>query len=310
MPSIEAFSRFETPKEELFNFLLKSSNLSRYISPFFTLEKINCKNSNIDQNTYFIQKFALLGSVEIFYKVKEIINNEKISYGFEGLTKGSHDIQLASTEKNSCILREKIDVSLFNDLNLMPIDLLISFLFHLDVCIKQLRLKSIIYKDLKIPLLNNLSNVRSYIVIDANIESINSFFEDLNKLALWISPYLKLEKLESGENIKRFSLNFAAPLSPSIVCSLESQEKNKIQINFEGFLFKGKNTWSVLPLEKQFLIENSLEMEHIAFFMDFIWIILGNTLIKGELASWNKRLKEVAERTNLSKYLEVALKPA
>ena len=245
----------------------------------------------------------------MFYKVKEIVENEKISYTFEGLTRGTHNIQLASTGKNSCVLREKVDVSLFNEFNLMPIDLFLSLFFHLDTCIKQLRLKSIIYKDLKIPLLNDLSNIRSYIVIDANLESINSFFEDLNKLALWISPYLKLEKLESQDNIKRFLLNFTGSPFPSIECTLLSQEKNKIQISFENLFFKGKNTWSVLPVEKQFIIENSLEMEHVAFFMEFLWIILGNTVIKGELTNWNKRLKEVAEKTNLSQYLELSLNP-
>ena len=309
MPSIEVISRFEVPKEDFFNFLLKSNNISRYISPFFTLEKISSKNSNIDLDTYFIQKFALLDSLQIYYKVKDIIQNEKISYSFDGLIKGTHNIQLANTG-NSCVLRENIDVSLHNELNLMPINLFLSLFFQLDTCIKQLRLKSILYKELKIPLLNDLSNIRSYIVIDANLESINSFFEDLNKLALWLSPYLKLEKLESEDHTKNFLLSFIPPLFPSIRCTLENQEKNKIKINFENMFLKGKNIWSVLPIEKQFIIENSLEMEHIAFFMEFLWLILGNTLVKHELENWNKRLKEVAEKTNLSQHLELSLRPA
>ena len=36
------------------------------------------------------------------------------------------------------------------------------------------------------------------------------------------------------------------------------------------------------------------------------WFILGNTLIKTELNDWNKRLKEIAEKTKLSKHLDLA----
>lgn len=308
MPSIELFSRFELTKEEVFNYLLKSQNISRYLSPFFTLETIQSKNSKIDLETSYIQKSVFLDSLQILYKIKEIVPDNKISYSLEGLIKGTQNIQLVSIE-NSCILRDKIDVSLYNQFNLLPINILISIFFYLDTCIKHLRLKSIIYKDLGISkeiASNEFSKIRSYIVIDADFNGVNSLFEDFNKLTLWVSPYLKLKK----QNENNFLISFSMPLLPTFSCKINHSNPNKVEISFSNTLIKGKNIWSILPCENELIIENTIELEQITFYLNILWLILGNTLLRNELRHWNKRLKEVAEKTNLSRHLETCLNQA
>lgn len=304
MPSIETFSRFELTKEEVFSYILKSQNISRYLSPFFTLETVNSKNLNIDLETSYIQKSVFFDPLQLFYKVKEITPDNKIAYNIEGLIKGTQNIQLISDE-DSCILREKTDVYLYNQFNLLPINILISFFFYIDSCIKHLRLKNTIYKDLGIQkslALNEFSKIRSYIVIDSNFDDVNSLFEDLNKLALWVSPYLKLNK----EDESHFSISFSIPLLPSLSCEINHSKKNKIEITFLNGFIKGRNTWSLLPCDKELIVENTIELEQITAYLNLIWLLLGNTLVKNELYNWNKRLKEVVEKTNLSKHLELA----
>lgn len=306
MSSIELFSRFELTKEEVFNYLLKTQNISRYLSPFFNLESIQSNGAKIDLETYYIQKSVFLDSLQLFYKVSEIVPDNKISYSLNGLIKGTEKIHLVSVE-NSCIMRDKIDVSLFNEFNLLPINILISIFFYIDTCIKHIRLKSIIYKDLgvtKETAKNEFSKIRSYIVIDSDFNSVNSLFEDFNKLALWVSPYLKLKKL----NENNFSISFAFPLLPIFSCEINHSKSNKIEISFSNSFIQGKNTWSILPCENELIIENTIELEHLVFYLNALWLILGNTLIKNELYNWNKRLKEVVEKTNLSKHLEMCFK--
>ena len=227
---------------------------------------------------------------------------------FEGLIKGTKEIDLISD--GACtILKEKYDVSLYNQFSLIPIDFLISILFSLDSNIKHLRLKNIIYKDLSIPKQKSAGSslsIRSYITIDSNIESINSFFEDLNKLALWISPYLKLDKY----NNDLFSINFILPIFPDLSCTINTSIKNKVEIDFSNSVIKGKNIWSAFKTDHQLVVENRVELEKISMYLNLIWLILGNTLIKQELNNLNLRLKEVAEKTYLSQYLEASLKTA
>ncbi len=136
-----------------------------------------------------------------------------------------------------------------------------------------------------------------------------SLFDDLQKLSLWLSPLLNIKVNENNKDIKEdnvFSLSFVLPFLPELNCRIEKKEDKKIKILFTNSFLKGYNTWSFIPFENKLIIENTIEIEEILTYLKLIWVILGNTLIKTELHEWNKRLKEVAEKTNLRKHLEVA----
>lgn len=312
MSSIDIFTRIELPQEEVFKYLLNSHTLSRCASPFFKLENLSCSNSKIDLETCFSQKCALLDILQFFYRVKEIKPTEKILFQFDGLIKGLQCINLIKDE-NSCILKESIEFSLYNQFSLPILDLLLSILFYFDTLIKHLRLKNTIYKENLVSkkgnILKGLTAIRSYIIINANINEITSLFEDLNKFVLWISPLVKIKILNDKNDFKEgqeFSMEFLVPLLPGFYCTINKKDSNKIIISFSSSILKGKNIWTILPLENQYLIENTIEIDEALAYLKLIWMIIGNTFIKDELNNWNKRLKEVAEKTNLSKFLDLA----
>lgn len=312
MSVIDIFSRIELPKEEVFKYLSNSSTISRCSSPFFNLKNLRCKSQTIDLDTHFTQECVFSELLQLFFNVKEIIPNKKITYQFEGLIKGSQNISLIEDEK-SCILKESIEFYLFNQFSLSVIDLFLSVFFYLDTFIKHLRLKSILYKDnpgiKNQSILKDFSTIRSYIEIDADTNSIMSLFDDLHKLSLWISPFIKVDIRKNHKEIKEgevFSVSFIVPFLSALNCIVEKKEDKKIKILFTNSLLKGNNTWTILPDEKKFLIENSIEIEEIMTFLKLGWFVLGNTLLKSELNDWNKRLKEIVEKTNLRKHLDLA----
>ena len=304
MSDINIFSRIELPKNEVFKYLSNSHTISRCTSPFFKLKNLRCKNQTIDLDTHFTQESVFLEFLQLFFNVKEIIPDKKITYQFEGLIKGIQSINLIEDE-NSCILKESIEFYLFNQFNLPVIDLILSVFFYLDTFIKHLRLKSIIHKDnpgiKNLSVLKDFSTIRSYIEIDADVTNIMSLFDDLQKLSLWISPLIKIDIKE-----KRFIL----PFLPALDFRIEKKDSKKLKISFATSILKGNNTWTILPNENKFLIENSIEIEEIMTYLKLGWFILGNTLIKHELNDWNKRLKEIAQKTQLSKYLETTVSKA
>ena len=305
MASTDIFSKLSISSEEVFKYLVNSHIILRCASPFFKLENFSCTNSKIDKDTYFVQKCVLSDLLQLFFKVKEIIPNKKIVFEFEGLIKGTQSIYLIENE-GECILREKLEFSTYNQFNLPILNFILSIFFYIDSFIKHLRLKNILYKEkgIKVPL-KSYSTIRSYIIIDADIKAISSLFEDLNKLAVWISPFLKIDVSEKNKECHEFSTSLLLPFLPSIHCKVNKKESNKIIISFSNSLFKGKNTWSILPCENEFLIENTIELDEALMYLKLAWYLLGNTVIKNELRNWNKRLKEISEKTNLLKLIEL-----
>ena len=313
MPSIDIFTRIELPQEKVFNYLLDSHTLSRCASPLFKLENLSCSNSKIDLETCFSQKCVLLDILQLFYSVKEITPDEKILFEFNGLIKGSQSINLIKDE-NSCILKETIEFSLYNQFSLPILDLILLLLFYFDTFIKHLRLKNTVYKENLAGKRENLSKeftaIRSYIIINANINEITSLFEDLNKFALWVSPFVKIKTLNNKNNSKEeqeFSMELLLPLLPGFYCKINKTDSNKIIISFSNSILKGRNIWTILPLKNQYLIENTIEIDETLAYLKLIWTLIGNTFIKDELNNWNKRLKEVVERSNLSRSLDLAI---
>ena len=309
---IDIFSRIELPKEEVFKYLVNSNTISRCVSPFFKLKNLRCKNQTIDLDTHFIQENVFSELLQLFFNVKEIVQNKKITYQFEGLIKGTQSINLIE-DGDICILKESIEFYLFNQFNFPILDLILSAFFYTDTFIRHLRLKSIIYKEKpgikNQNIINDFSTTRSYIETDADINSIISLFDDLQKLSLWISPLVKINIKENHEEVKEgevFSISFILPFLPALNCRIEKKDSKKLKISFTNSMLKGNNTWTIFPNENKFLIENSIEIEEIMTYLKLGWFILGNTLIKTELNDWNKRLKEIAEKTKLSKHLDLA----
>lgn len=295
MGYIEIFSRIDISPKEIYKYLISLDNFPRYISPFFKLENLHSSNSKLDENSSFTQKCAFLDLLQLFFKIKEIVPDKKIVYQFEGLIKGTNTIFLIEDE-NSCILRERLDFSLYNQFDLPLLNLLLSFFFQLDISIKHLRLKNIISKDIGIKQQDYLlqyNTIRSYIAIDTNKETIFSLFDDLHKLSLWISPFI---------GIKNFCLFL--PFFPEFQCKITKKQEDKIIISFTSPVLSGYNIWSMLPCENQLIIENAIQLESILPYLNLIWLVLGNTVIKHELNNWNKTLKEIAQKANFSKYLE------
>lgn len=309
MGYIEIFSRIDISPKEIYKHLISLDNFPRYISPFFKLENLHSSNSKLDENSFFTQKCAFLDLLQLFFKIKEIVPDKKIVYQFEGLIKGTNTIFLIEDE-NSCILRERFDFSLYNQFDLPLLNLLLSFFFQLDISIKHLRLKNIISKDIGIkqqdyPLQYN--TIRSYIAIDTKKETIVSFFDDLHKLSLWISPFMEIKNLNCEQE---FQACLFLPFFPDFQCKITKKEKDKIIISFSSPVLSGYNIWSMLPCENQLIIENAIQLESILPYLNLIWLVLGNTVIKHELNNWNKTLKEIAQKANLSKYLDLAAKQA
>ena len=306
MSAIDIFSKIELPKEKVFEHLLKPNTIMRCVSPFFRLENLNCNNSMINLETTFNQKSILFDQINFFYKVRDIVPNEKIVFEFLGLIKGTQTIYLIEDNGN-CILREKFEFSLYNQFNFSALDILLSFFFYIDSSVRNLRLKSILYKDSGVKgykLLNNLLAVRSYIIIDAQRDVISSLFENINKFALWLSPFFSVKNESEDYQLttgKEFTLTFFLPILPELSCKVTRKDENKIIISFSNLLLSGKNIFSVFLCDKELVIENSIELEQIETYLKLIWLVLGNTLIKQELNNWNKRLKEIAQKSNLYK---------
>lgn len=310
MSAIDIFSRIEIPKDEVFKYLSNLSTLSRITSPLFKLENLNSTGSKIDQSTSFSQKCVFMDLLQLFFSTKEIIPSKKILFQFDGLIKGTQCIYLIEDE-NSCIIKEKLEFSLFNQFNFPIVDFLLTLLFYFDTCVKHFILRSIIYKDTGFQKPDNYySVIRSYITIEANNKAISSFFEDLNKFSVWLSPFLMIEtqnQREACEEEKEFILKSFLGLLPTLSCRINKKCLDKVVISFSSPLLKGRNTWSIFPCENEFVIQNTIELDYISVYLKMVWPIIGNLLIRSELNSWNKRLKEVVEKTNLSRFFELSL---
>ncbi len=306
MTTIDIFSRIELPSEQVFNYLLNPHTLYRCSSPFFQVENFNLENSKINTNSSFSQKCVFLDILQLYYNAKEIIPNEKLSYEFNGLIKGSQIANLISDGK-SCILKEQLSFSLYNDFNFPIVNILLSILFYMDIFIKHLRLKSLLYKECsngrnKKSIFGDFGTIRSYIVIESDLGSILSLFEDLNKFSLWLPNLLQFStsKNNKANDSNEFCLEFLLPILPKLSCKITKEESNKITISFSNPLFSGKNIWAIFPCENKFVIENTIEIDEIIEYIKLFWILIGNTLIKYELGEWNKRLKEVVGRKGVT----------
>lgn len=311
MAIIDIFSKIQLPINEVFSHYTNLNNFSRCTTPFFKLENLSCSNSKIDNETFFTQKCTLLELLQLFYKVKEIHQNQKIIFEFNGLLKGTDCIHFIDDE-NACIIRERLQFSLYNQFNLPLLDLVLSILFYIDTLIKHLRFKKAIYcqKGIKKEdILKEYSTIRSFISINATIDTISSFFDDLNKFSAWLSPLLKIESTTSNEEFKEgneFNLTFFIPFIPAFKCNIRQKDKRKIIISFENTIIKGKNIWSILPCEEELIIENTIELDYVLNYLKPILLLLSTTLVRNEINNWNKRLKEIAEKTNLTSVLDLS----
>ena len=310
MAAIDIFSRIELPQKEVFKHFLEANTFKRCVSPFFTIENFTSNNSTIDTGTYFSLKCALLEIFQFYVTVKEIIPDKKIVFDLNGLIKGTQTIYFIEKGENSTILREKFEFSLYNQFNLPLLSLILSIFFYIDACIKHFRFKNILYKDIQLTANQKKNNfkdlfaIRSYIVVEADINEISALFQDLNKFSLWLSPFLKIEPLSEKNEFKQgkeFLLTFALPVLGSFQCRINKNELNKIEISFSNPILNGINTWSFLPCENEIVIENTLELDDSSVYLKLLWLVLGNSLVRIELDNWNKRLKDIVERTNLYK---------
>ncbi len=307
MGTIDIFSRIELPKKDVYDYLSYSSTISRFTSPFFKLDNLRCKSSTLDLNTHFIQKCIFLEFFQLYFAVEEIIPEDKIQYNFQGLIKGTQSINFLE-DNSSCILREKIEFSLYNQFNLPLFDFILSIFFYIDIFIKHLRIKSALYKDFCIEK-ENLSKesyaIRSYIVVDSNLGPISSLFEELGKFALCLPSFVRIKGLNGFKELKEgqeFSLEFLLPFLPEFSCKIEKKDSKKMTISFSAPFLRGNNSWKIISCEKQCIIENSIQLNIATPPAKLFWFILGNTAVKAELINWSKRLKEVSEKTNALKY--------
>ena len=309
MSSFEIFSHIELESKEVYSYLVNSANLERCSSPFFELGNTNFTGPEINEDNFFIQKFSLLEQFQLFYKVKELIKDKKIVYDFNGVLKGTQKINLIENGK-SCILREKFDFSLFNNLSIPALNFLLLTFLYVNSFISHIRLKNAIYKDKKISPKSNFSKpIRSYISINASIENIIPMFNDLNKLSLWLPSFIKIENFqneETKENYKSFLINLTLPLLPTLTSKITYTNQNQITISFANQKIKGKNYWKFFTCENETIVENSIYIEELVSYIKLLWFLVGNTFIKTELKNWNKKLKELAEKTNLLKQLELS----
>ncbi|MBI2996702.1 MAG: hypothetical protein HYY52_08385 [Candidatus Melainabacteria bacterium] len=314
MATIDIFSKINLPSEKVFKYFLNPGVILRCSSPFFKIENFNFNNTNIDLNTYYSQRCVFWDTLQLLYQIKEIIPNKKISSSFSGLIKGTQSVYFLE-EENNCLIREKLDLSLFNQFNPSALDLLLSTFFYIDTYIKHLRLKNILCKDFKLQKkypLKEWSSIRSYIVVNARLEEMVSLLSDVDKFALWVSPFLNIESSKkTKDNKKEFEASFTLlPFLPSFKCIIDKKDSNKISISLSSLILKGKNIWNIMPCENEFVIENIIEVDELLKYFEIAWFIIGNTLVKLELNNWNKRLKDIVEKTNLVRRLELSLKQA
>ena len=309
MSTIDIFSRIEFSQKEVFKYFLEVNTFKRCVSPFFTIENFTSNSPAFDTNTCFSLKCAFLELLQFFVTVKEIIPDKKIVFDLNGLIKGTQTIYFIE-DSNGSLLREKFDFSLYNQFNLPVLSLILSIFFYIDACIKHFRFKNILYKDFQLTSNQKKNNfkdlfaIRSYIVVEADINEINTLFQDLNKFSLWLSPFVKIEPLSEKNEFKQgkeFLLTFALPVLGAFQCRINKNELNKIEISFSNPILNGINTWSILPCENEIVIENSLELYDTSVYLKLLWLLLGNSLVRIELDNWNKRLKDIVERTNLYK---------
>ena len=315
MAAIDIFSRIGLSQEEVFKYFLQSTNFTRTVSPFFTIENFTSSGSTINTNTYFSLKSVFLDMLQFFVTVKEIAPGKKIVFDLNGWLKGTQTIYFINDDKNSTLIREKFEFSLYNQFNLPILSLILSIFFYIDACIKHLRLRNVLYKNLELTSsqkknnFKNLFAIRSYIVVEADINEINSLFQDLNKFSLWLSPFVKIDLLSKENDFKHgkeFLLTFALPYLGSFQCRINKNESNRVEISFSNPVFSGINTWSILPCENEVVIESALEIDDASVYMKLLWLLLGNSFVRLELNSWNKRLKDIVERTNLYKDMLVS----
>ena len=300
MTAIDIFSRIELSHKEVFKCFVDANNFKKCVSPFFTIENFNSSNTQIDMNTCFSLKCAFLNLLQFFVTVKEIVPDKKIIFDLNGLIKGTQTVYFIDDGENNTLLREKFEFSLYNQFNLPVLNLILSIFFYIDACIKHFRFKTTFSNQ------NNFKNlfaIRSYIVVEADISEINALFQDLNKFSLWLSPFVKIDLL-NGKN----EFTFALPALGSFQCRINKNESNKVEISFSNSILNGINTWSILPCEKEIVIENALEIDDSSVYLKLLWLLLGNSLVRIELDNWNKRLKDIVERTYL--YKDVLVSPS
>ncbi len=309
MSSIDIFSKINLTKKEAFNYLINANTVERCVSPFFTIQNLRSKNSRLDINTHFVQKCVFSELLQLYYRVKDIVEGEKIVFEFSGLINGTQTVYLLDnpSSEHNCLIREKIEFSLFNQFSIPMINWSILFFLYMDTLIKHFRLKSLIKKNNGLKSLGNeYLTIKSYIVVDADLKEINSLFEDLTKLSLWLSPLFKIKSSSNNIDIgKDFSIELTFPLLPLMVCKILKKDLNQFVISFENSLLSGKNTWSFIPCEKEFVIENSIEINNVMPYLNLIWLVFRNTLVRNELISWNNRLKHIVEKSSLYKHLEL-----
>ena len=242
MSTIDIFSRIELPNDKVFSCLLETDTLLRCSSLFFKQERLNSKGSKIETGSYFSQKCIFLDFLNLFYTVKEIIPNEKIVFQFDGIIKGLQTFYIVKDDTSS-ILREKLEFSLFNNFSFTAFDFLLTLFFYVDSYIKHLRLKSLLYKETQSVasdirfITKEFSAIRSYILVDSDIGSINSIFDDLRKFALMLSPFIKIEDLTTNKEFKEgqeFNLDFIIPFIPKLSCHVSKNDMNKVIISFSN----------------------------------------------------------------------------
>lgn len=308
MATIDIFSRIELPKKDVYDYLYSSFSISRFTSPFFKLDNLRCKGSTLDLNTHFIQKCIFLELLQLYFAVEEIIPENKIQYNFQGLVKGTQSTYFLE-DNSSCILREKIEFSLYNQFNLPALDLILSIFFYVDIFIKHLRIKSALYKDFNVEK-GNLSKesnvVRSYIVIDSNLDEVTLLFDHINKIALCLPPFVRIKHANGFKELKEgqeFSIEFLLPFLPIFSCKIEKKDLKEIVISFSNPFINGENLWKIIPCEKQCIIENSIQLNTVTSPTKLFWLFCGNKIVKKELDNWGKNLKEVIERTVNASFL-------
>ena len=170
MAVIETFSKISLPREEVFKFFLQPGAINNHLSPLFKIENFNSSNSLIDKDTCFVRKCIFSELLQMFVNIDEIIPGKKIIFNLNGLIKGKQTLFFIEDE-NSCLLREKTEISLYNNFNFTVIDFLFSLLFNVDSIISHLKTKRKISDEYKIQssaLLKEMSKVRTYISINAD----------------------------------------------------------------------------------------------------------------------------------------------
>ena len=305
MAIIETFSRINLPREEVFKFFLEAGSISNHLSPLFKIENFNSSGSLIDKDTYFVKKCILSNLLQLFVNVDEIVPGKKIIFNLNGLIKGKQTLYFIEDE-SSCLLREKTEVSLYDNFNLTVIDLLFSLLFNIDSIISHLKTRRKISDGYKIQnpsLLKEMSKIRTYISINADKDSINSVFKDFNKFMSLISAITDIK----FENKDHHSFKIGPDFFPQIQCNLDVEKEGKIRIKFQSPLVSGVNIWEILPCENEFIIENSLELENLSLYMEVLWIIFGNLFTKEQLKALNSRLKEIVENIIYLKPIQQAV---